>query len=87
MRRFRIFAVLGVVASLVGCAPGFVGGPVYGGGYGYSAPRHFAPSPRFYGPPPRYFGPPPRFYGGGHGGFRGGFHGQYGGGGRHWRRH
>lgn len=99
MRGLRSLVVLGVMAVLSACAPGYVGGPVYGGGgfyaqpaYGYAAPRYYAPQPRFYAPPPRFYAPPPRFYGSQprfygpprhYGG--GGYRGGHPGGGRHWR--
>jgi hypothetical protein len=68
MRWLKPGVILGALASLTACAPGYVGGPVYGGGYvgpAYvaPAPRYYAPVPRFYAPPPRYYAPPPRFYG------------------------
>lgn len=41
-----------------------VGG--YGYGYGYAAPRYYAPAPRYYAPPryvaPRYYAPPVRHH-------------------------
>ena len=82
MRRLRAMVVLGLLAGLSACAPGYVG-PVYGGGYvapayGYAAPRYYAPAPRFYAPP--------RYYGGGYGGYRGGYAAPYRGNGRVWRR-
>jgi hypothetical protein len=76
MRWLKPGVILGLAASLAACAPGYVAGPVYGGGYvgpAYVAPapryyapvpRYYAPAPRYYAPPPpRFYGPPPRFYG------------------------
>ena len=97
MRGFRIFAALGLMTALVGCAPAYYGGPgyvapAYGyGGYGYARPAYgygyVAPAPRFYAPAPVYRG-----WGGG-GGWGGGYRGGYVGGGyrggyggRGWRR-
>lgn len=85
MRWLKPGVILGAVLSLTACAPGYVAGPVYGGGYGYAAPRYYAPPPRvfvappprFYAPPPRFYGPPPRFYGGYGGGYRGPYRGPY----------
>jgi hypothetical protein len=84
MRWLKPGVILGAAASLAACAPGYVAGPVYGGGYGYAgpayvAPSYYAPAPRFYAPPPRiyvappprFYGPPPRYYGGYGGGYRG----------------
>ncbi len=67
MRALRAIMILGTVAALMGCVPAYVDGPVYGRGYGYVAPRYFAPAPRFYAPP-RHFG----------GGYARGWHGRGG---------
>lgn len=96
MRWLKPGMILGAAASLAACAPGYVAGPVYGGGYvgpAYvvTAPHYYvpapgyyvAPAPRFYAPPPRYYGPPPRHYGGP---YRGGpYRGQHRGPYRGWR--